>query len=194
VPQKVAGKNRSVADLRRDLEEKIAMALAEQTALAEPVADQGDDGVARKVARIDSESVLEFFDHSQVRNAIAYLETSPANARVDELRNLLELWRKVREQTTVRGQRDYLRQVARSFTITVVRKEAGSPYLVSRKISEAFVVRVSALRTWDAVRDRRSSSSASAATVFPGPPHGRDSDAAELAGGAEGGAASSGQA
>ena len=35
VPQKAAGKNRSVPEMRRDLEEKIA------TALAEPVAGQG---------------------------------------------------------------------------------------------------------------------------------------------------------
>ena len=54
--------------------------------------------------------------------------------------------------------------------------------------------RVSALRAWEAVRNRGSSSSASAAPVFPGPPRRGDSDVAELAGGGEGGAASSGQA
>ena len=89
VPQKAAGKNRSVADMRRDLEE-ITTVLAEPVAdqepatvltepveaqgespltdqtqamvLAEPAADQGDDGVARKVARIDPGNALELLD------------------------------------------------------------------------------------------------------------------------------------
>lgn len=187
VPQKAAGKNRSVPELRRELEEKIA------TALAEPAADQGHDGVARKVARTDPGNALEFLDGAEVRKASAYLETLPADARVDELRNLLELWRAVREQTTFRGQRNYLRQVARSSKIIVPKKDVSSPYLVSGKISEAFVERVSALRHWEAVRNRGSSSSASAAPVFPEPPRGGDSDAAELAGGGEGEATSSGQ-
>ena len=113
LPQQVAGKSRSVPDMRRDLEEKIA------TALAEPVADQGDDGVARKVARTAPGNVLEFLDHAELRKASADLETLPADARVDELRNLLELWRNVREQTSGPRRRDYLRQVARSFKITL---------------------------------------------------------------------------
>ena len=133
VPQKAAGKNRSVHEMRRDLEEKIATALAEPVAdqdpatvltepvaaqgesphadhtqatvlaepvaaqrdgqegderdvrdpemrmdrglsaepdeamaLAEPVADQGDDGVARKVARTDPGKALEFVDRAEV--------------------------------------------------------------------------------------------------------------------------------
>ena len=45
VPQFAAGKNRSVSEMRRDLEEKIA------TALSEPVADQGPATVlAERVA------------------------------------------------------------------------------------------------------------------------------------------------
>ena len=241
LPQKVAGKNRSVPDMRRDLEEKIATALAEKTAqseplaaqgekplaeqghamvlalvgaaqgegkeeeesdaralelkmgqglagesgeamaLAEPVADQGDDGVARKVARTAPGNVLEFLDHAEVRKASADLETLPADARVDELRNLLELWRNVREQTSGPRRRDYLRQVARSFKITLSLKETSSPYLMSKKISEAFVQRVSALRPWESMRDQGSSSSASATPAFPAPPHGRDGDVAKLA-------------
>ena len=158
--------------------------------MAEPVADQGDDGVART----DPGKALEFLDHAEVREACAYLETLPADAGVDELRNLLKLWRAVHEQTTVDGQRKNLLQLARSFNINVPRKDHSTPYLVSGKISEAFVERVSALRAWEAVRNRGGSSSASAAPVFPGPPRGGDSDAAELAGGGEGGAANSGQA
>ena len=80
------------------------------------------------------------------------------------------------------GQRENLRRVARSFKISVPRKDHNSPYLTSGKISEAFVERVSALRAWEAVRNRESSSSVSAAPVFPCPPRGGDSDAAELAG------------
>ena len=132
--------------------------------------------------------VLGFLEHGGERNAIAQLEISKADARVDELRNLLELWRAVREETTVDGQRENLRQVARSFKITVPTEDNSSPYLVSGRTSEAFVERVSALRAWEAVRNRGGSSSASAAPVFPGPPRGGDSDAAELAGGGEGGA------
>ena len=67
------------------------------------------------------------------------------------------------------GQRENLRRVARSFKISVPRKDHNSPYLTSGKISEAFVEKVSALRAWEAVRNRENSSNVSAAPVFPAP-------------------------
>jgi len=182
------GRKREESDVR-DLEVQMDRGLSAER----DEARQGDDGVARKVARSDPGNALEFLERAEVRKACAYLETLPANAQVDKLRNLLESWRAVREHTTCDGQRTYLRQVARSFKITLARKNVGSPYLASGKISAAFVEEVSALRTWEAIINQRSSSSASAAPVFPGHPRGGDSDAEELAGSAEGGASSSGQ-
>ena len=173
-----------VRDLEMHMDSGLSAEQDEAMALAESVAEQGDDGVARKVARTDPGNALECLDRAEVQKASAYLETLPADARVDELRNLLELCRAVREQTTVEAQHKHLRQVARSLKITVLTKDytRRSLRLVSGKISEAFVQRVSALRGWEAVRNRGSSSSSSAALVFPTAPRGGDSDAAEIAG------------
>ena len=147
--------------MQADIEEKLA------AALTEPVAEQGDDGVARKVARTDPGKAVECLDRAEVQKASAYLEPFPADTRVEELRTLLGSCRAVREQTSLDGQHKHLQQVARSFEITVPTKDNTTPYLVSKKISEAFVERVSALRVWEGVRNRGSSSSSSAALVFP---------------------------
>ena len=158
----------------------------EAMALEEPVAEQRDKGVPPKVARTDSRRAAEVFDDVDMRKAIAFLENASPGARVAELQNLLEMWRAVEEHRTFLEQKRYLRRVAKTFQVVVGRNKDSSVGVLSDKLKEAFVQRVSGLRMWQAMGTRGSASSASSAAVLPAPSRGEDSDAAELADSAEG--------
>ena len=95
------------------------------------------------------------------------------------MRDLLQQWRAAGQESNANKRLAYLRKLASSFHIDVGRADNSSLVKLSNRIGQEFVQRVSALRLW---RPMGASTSGSAATAA----HGEQSDAAELALGAEG--------